>query len=75
MIDKNQIRKCAAGLTKQQRADALVDVVRAIYESVKFDNPEGDGLDGRWGPEREGIGKVVDAAENWRKSLFRVFAE
>ncbi|PNN15919.1 hypothetical protein AL526_004580, partial [Citrobacter koseri] len=31
---------------------------------VKMERPEGEGLDGRDGPERRSMGKIVDAAEN-----------
>ncbi|EBG3215788.1 hypothetical protein FIS27_17870 [Salmonella enterica subsp. enterica] len=35
-----------------------------IYDFVKFNRPEGEGLDGRDGPERQSLAKVVDAVED-----------
>ncbi len=44
------------------RAVLVEAVVRAVYEHVKFNAPEGGGHDGRDDPEREGLEKVLDAA-------------
>lgn len=47
------------------RANLLEDVARAFYDHAKFRAPGGEGLDGRDGPERRAIGRVVDAARDW----------
>lgn len=57
-----QARRHAATLTPTERADLLYRLVDAIYNAVKYDNPEGGGLDGRDGPERVGLATVCDAA-------------
>ena len=49
-------------LTAPQRARLVEDVVRAAYDHVKLHDPEGEGLDGRNGPERRGLGQLVDEA-------------
>lgn len=48
----------------EARAELLRDLIRDVYDFVKFDRPEGGGLDGRNGPERESLGLIVDAAED-----------
>lgn len=45
-----------------ERALILEDVVRTVYEYVKFESPEGLGLDGNDGPERSSIGVVLAEA-------------
>lgn len=46
------------------RAELVRFFVKTIYNFVKMDRPEGEGLDGRDGPERRSMGHIVDAAEN-----------
>ncbi len=46
------------------RAEICEKYVRVIYEYVKFQKPEGGGLDGRAGPERRALALVLDAAIN-----------
>ncbi|WP_308341886.1 hypothetical protein [Serratia marcescens] len=46
------------------RAELTRFLVKTIYNFVKMERPEGEGLDGRDGPERRSMGKIVDAAEN-----------
>ncbi|EMG8712993.1 MULTISPECIES: hypothetical protein [Enterobacteriaceae] len=46
------------------RAELARFLVKTIYNFVKMERPEGEGLDGRDGPERRSMGKIVDAAEN-----------
>ncbi|MBN7122860.1 hypothetical protein BSU01_14240 [Erwinia billingiae] len=46
------------------RAETIRSLVKQVYDFVKFNRPEGQGLDGMTGPERESLGKIVDAAEN-----------
>lgn len=50
--------------TAVARADITRSLVKQIYDFVKFNRPEGQGLDGMTGPERESLGQVLDAAEN-----------
>lgn len=47
-----------------ERAEIARLLVKQIYNFVKFNRPEGEGLDGRDGPERQSLAKIVDAAEN-----------
>lgn len=46
------------------RAEIIRSLVRQVYDFVKFNRPEGQGFDGMTGPERESLGKIVDAAED-----------
>lgn len=50
--------------TPIQRAELLDDFAQAVYDHVKFRAPEGGGLDGRDGPERDGLGIVLAAAHD-----------
>lgn len=59
-----QARQLAAQLDSRGRALLVADLVRGVYDAVKFDAPEGGGLDGRDGPERRGLGRLSDAAMN-----------
>ena len=70
-VKPSDIRAYAATLNAKERAQYLDEVITAIYDSVKVDNPEGDGLDGRWGPQREGIGKVLDKAKDWEEEVLK----
>jgi hypothetical protein len=45
-------------LTERERAKFLYDLTRAVYDGVKFDVPGHADDD----PERERIGRIVDAA-------------
>ncbi|EGA7633957.1 hypothetical protein H6C49_000764 [Salmonella enterica] len=45
------------------RAEIARDLIKEIYNFVKFNRPEGGGLDGRDGVERNGLATIVDAAE------------
>lgn len=51
------------GSTPLERAELAAALMRAVYDHVKFRQPEGQGLDGREGPERRALAAVVDAAE------------
>lgn len=44
------------------RAELAESLVKHIYDFVKFERPEGEGLDGRDGDERRSLAKVVDAS-------------
>ncbi|EJB9092710.1 hypothetical protein ACE2PP_000683 [Salmonella enterica] len=46
------------------RAELTRFLVKTVYDFVKFNRPEGEGLDGRDGPERQSLADIVDAAEN-----------
>lgn len=46
------------------RADIARFLVKTVYDFVKFNRPEGEGLDGRDGPERRSLANIVDAAED-----------
>jgi len=46
------------------RAELAEFCVETIYKFVKFNRSEGEGPDGRDGPERQGLGEVLDAAKN-----------
>lgn len=48
----------------EARAEFVRDLIRVVYDFVKFERSEGGGLDGRDGPERQGLADVLDAAEN-----------
>ena len=61
---RQETREAAAGMNGRERSVLLREIVRAVYDAVKFNNPEGGGLDGRDGPERDGIGRVVEATED-----------
>lgn len=56
------VRAELPGSTPMQRASLVTGVVLAVYNYVKFQEPEGGGLDGRQGPERSGLALIVDAA-------------
>lgn len=45
-----------------ERAKLTESMVRTVYDFVKFQRPEGEGLDGRDGNERQSLAKVVDEA-------------
>lgn len=62
-------------LTRAQRARLIEDLIREVYEYVKLHDPEGEGLDGRDGPERRGLGELVDAATTYRLSMAQLAAE
>lgn len=66
-----QMRKVAARLTPERRADLLLEVTQGIYNAVKLDNPEGGGLDGRDGPERMSLAVVVDAAQSHHHETYQ----
>lgn len=46
------------------RAELAEFCIETIYKFVKFNRSEGEGLDGRDGPERQGLGIVLDAAKD-----------
>lgn len=58
-------------LTGPQRARLVEDVVRAVYDYVKLHDPEGEGLDGRNGPERRGLGQLVDQVTAHRLAMIK----
>ena len=64
-------RRLAARLDAQGRSDLLVAVTEAIYNAVKHDHPEGEGLDGRDGPERRSLGSVADAARDHQDNAYQ----
>lgn len=45
------------------RAELARSLVKKVYDFVKFNRPEGEGLDGRDGPERQSLAEIVDATE------------
>lgn len=57
--------------TPQQRAQLLEEISFAVYDHVKFHAPEGEGLDGRDGPERRSLGLVVDRAREHADAFSR----
>jgi hypothetical protein len=57
-----QLRDLLPTTTPLERAQLLHDLVRATYDHVKLNVPGGGGIDGRDGPERSGLGDVVNAA-------------
>lgn len=67
------LRQAPEGRTAKERADLLVEVIQAVYDDVKFRHPEGEGLDGRDGPQREGIGVVLGAAKDYQLMVWRGF--
>ena len=46
------------------RAELARTLVKKVHDFVKFNRPEGEGLDGRDGPDRQSLAKIVDAAED-----------
>lgn len=48
--------------TPKFRAEFVEYFARTVYNFVKLERPEGEGLDGRDGQERQGLAKVLDAA-------------
>ncbi|WP_118809146.1 hypothetical protein [Haemophilus haemolyticus] len=49
-----------------KRAELIRYIMRdCIYDFVKHERPEGLGLDGKNGPERQDLAKIVDIAENY----------
>lgn len=50
---------------RKSRSELVTYLVENVYKFVKFERPEGGGLDGRDGPERQGIANVVDAAKDY----------
>lgn len=66
-----EMRELAARLSPERRADLLLEVTQGIYNAVKFDSPEGGGLDGRDGPERMSLAAVVDAAQDHHHETYQ----
>lgn len=50
---------------RKSRSELITYLVESVYKFVKFERSEGGGLDGRDGPERQGIANVVDAAKDY----------
>lgn len=46
------------------RAEMARALVKTVYDFVKFHRPEGYGFDGKDGPERQSLAKIMDAAED-----------
>lgn len=62
--------------TEQERARVLLDIARIFYDFTKFAAPGGVGLDGRDGPERTGIGEIVESADrHWMAAALRASSE
>ena len=67
MQDKNQaaitaVREALEGSTVEGRAELVEEFARAMYDHSKFRAPGGEGLDGRDGPERTSLGRVLTEA-------------
>ncbi|MGW5165430.1 hypothetical protein ACWEOD_10130 [Micrococcus luteus] len=60
-----QMRALAAQSTEIETAEGLREVIHELYDMTKFDRPGGEGLDGKDGPERRGIGYILDMAEDY----------
>lgn len=60
-----QVRALAAQSTEIETAEGLREVIHELYDMTKFDRPGGEGLDGKDGPERRGIGYILDMAEDY----------
>ncbi|RBO83165.1 hypothetical protein DE149_1219 [Micrococcus sp. KT16] len=58
-------RALAVESTELETAAGLREVIHQVYEMTKFDRPGGEGLDGKDGPERRGIGYIRDMAEDY----------
>ncbi len=67
----NNLRDTLPGTTPQQRAQLLEAISLAIYDHVKFHVPEGEGFDGRDGPERRSLGLVVSRARDHADAFYR----
>ncbi|EPM0074674.1 hypothetical protein NO938_005389, partial [Citrobacter freundii] len=48
----------------EARAELVRALVKKVYDFVKFERPEGEGLDGRDGYERQSLAKILDAVED-----------
>ncbi|YCI30840.1 hypothetical protein M1E08_08400 [Erwinia sp. PK3-005] len=62
----DEVLKGAEYDSRRGRAELIEHCVERIYKFVKFERPEGEGLDGRDGPERQAIAKLVDAAKDYK---------
>lgn len=60
-----QARSLAAQSTELETAAGLRELLNQVYNLTKFDRPGGEGLDGKDGPERRGIGYMLDMAEDY----------
>lgn len=58
-----QARALAVATGTEATAEGLREVIHEVYSVTKFDRPGGEGPDGLDGPERRGIGAIMDAAE------------
>lgn len=63
------LREELADSTAVDRAEAIQELARTIYDHVKFYAPEGGGLEGADGPERDALGIIVDEATSYRDDL------
>ena len=59
------VRDLASHLTPLDRARLTRELVRAVYDAVKFDPLLGGFLVGGADQELEGLAPIGDAAENW----------
>lgn len=63
------LRRILPTTTPLQRAAILEDLTQTVYDHVKFHAPEGGGLDGRSGPERQALAAVLDAVKDHRHAI------
>lgn len=56
------VRTALEGSTVEERAALVEEVTRTLYDWSKFQAPGGEGLDGRDGPERTSLGRVLTEA-------------
>lgn len=64
-----RVRESLEDSTPLERAEFAAALVRSVYDHVKFSSPEGWGIDGRDGPERNGLADVLNAAQNYYDEL------
>lgn len=60
------VKEALAVSTPDDRAELAEEISQAIYDWTKFEEPGGEGLDGRDGPERRSLGKWLDVAKDHR---------
>lgn len=75
MTEDFEITKQALKVTEDPiaRADLLRNFVKDVYDFVKKNRPEGEGLDGKDGPERRSLGKILDEAEDHYYRMIHIY--
>lgn len=69
------VRAALQDSTAESRAELVEEVARALYAHTKFQAPGGEGLDGRDGPERTSLGRVLTEAIRHHDTMTRISHE